>query len=103
MRIVAKACLRSIGLLRLRSVKLLLHAASRVCLALPVSFAAGRDVQSEKESDPRGSKAVHDIEDVIRFHATHDFRGAKAAAIPESQAAVEQLGKAINYARKDRR
>ena len=40
-------------------------AASPACLALPVSFAADQNVQSEKESDPRGSKAVHDIENVI--------------------------------------
>jgi hypothetical protein len=82
-----------------------LHAASPVCLALPVSFAAGRDVQSEKESDPRIAEAVHDIEDVIASMktATHDFCGPKAAVIPKSQAALKQLGKATNSARKDRR
>jgi hypothetical protein len=58
---VAEACLRSIWLLRLRGVRLLLHAASPVCLALPVSFAAGRDVRSEKRSTRRKG----DIEDVI--------------------------------------
>ncbi|MBV9695431.1 MAG: hypothetical protein JO005_00680 [Gammaproteobacteria bacterium] len=55
--------------------------------------------REEWREHPRIVKAVHELEDAIRYMeaAPHDFGGHKAAALAASREAVRQLREAINY------
>jgi len=72
-----------------------------VCFAglLMPAFASAETVRREAAEHPRITKAIHEIEDAIRYMeaAPHDFGGHKAEAIRASREAVEQLRLALRY------
>ncbi len=65
-------------------------------LALPAS---AETVAQEAAEHPRIAKAIHELEDAIKYMeaAPHDFGGHKAKAIADSRAAVTQLRLALKY------
>ena len=68
--------------------------------------AADEPIREEAREHPRIAKAIHELEDAIRYMeaAPHDFGGYKAQAIADSKAAVISLRKALAYrAAKDER
>jgi hypothetical protein len=77
--------------------KALLLAVLAMVVLLP--GARADDKREEWREHPRIVKAVHDLEDAIKYMeaAPHDFGGHKAAAISASREAVRQLRDAINY------
>ena len=67
---------------------------------LPAMMGLRADERREEwREHPRIVKAVHELEDAIRYleAAPQDFGGHKAAAIQASREAVRQLREAINY------
>lgn len=67
---------------------------------------AQETVREEAGQHPRIARAVHELEDAIKYMeaAPHDFGGFKAQAIADSRAAVGSLRKALAYrAAKDNR
>ena len=63
---------------------------------------AGRAEESVREEarwHPRIAKAIHELEDAVRYMeaAPHDFGGFKAQAIADSRAAIGSLRKALAY------
>ena len=57
------------------------------------------DMKDEMREHPRLAKAMHDLEDAIRYMeaAPHDFGGHKAEAIADSRRALESLHRAAKY------
>ena len=67
---------------------------------LGASIPASADTMREEwREHPRIVKAVHELEDAIRYmeKAPSDFGGHKAQAIAASREAVRQLREAIHY------
>jgi ABC-type microcin C transport system duplicated ATPase subunit YejF len=66
-----------------------------------LSVGAQADVPGREEArmHPRIRKAIHELEDAIKYmeEAPHDFGGNKAQAIADSRAAVISLRKALAY------
>jgi len=66
-----------------------------------VSLGAKADVPVREEArlHPRIRRAIHELEDAIKYmeEAPHDFGGNKAQAIADSKAAVISLRKALAY------
>jgi hypothetical protein len=60
---------------------------------------ADEGVREEAREHPRIAKAIHELEDAIRYMeaAPHDFGGNKAQAIADSKAAIVSLRKALAY------
>jgi hypothetical protein len=81
--------------------KAMLMAAVAIVMLLPGTLVGARADERREEwrEHPRIVKAVHELEDAIRYmeSAPHDFGGHKAAAIAASREAVRQLRDAINY------
>ena len=81
--------------------KAFLMSAMAVAMLLPGTLTGARADERREEwrEHPRIVKAVHELEDAIRYMeaAPHDFGGHKAAAITASREAVRQLREAINY------
>jgi hypothetical protein len=62
--------------------------------------------QTERAAHPRISRAIHELEEAIKYMeaAPHDFGGHKAAAIQSSRQAIQDLRQALSYrARQDNR
>ena len=77
-------------------------AAGGALVALPA--VAAETIHEEAEEHPRIARAIHELEDAIKYleSAPHDFGGFKAQAIADSRAAVVSLRRALAYrARKD--
>lgn len=67
---------------------------------------AQETVREEAGEHPRIARAIHQLEDAIKYleAAPHDFGGFKAQAIADSRAAVGSLREALTYrAMKDSR
>lgn len=81
--------------------KAMLMATVAIVMLLPGTLVGARADERREEwrEHPRIVKAVHELEDAIRYMeaAPHDFGGHKAAAIAASREAVRQLREAINY------
>lgn len=60
---------------------------------------AQETVREEAGQHPRIARAIHELEDAIKYleAAPHDFGGFKAQAIADSRAAVGSLRKALAY------
>jgi hypothetical protein len=60
---------------------------------------AQETVREEAGHHPRIARAIHELEDAIKYMeaAPHDFGGLKAQAIADSRAAVGSLRKALAY------
>jgi hypothetical protein len=71
--------------------------AAGALLSLPA--AADAAMRAEAAMHPRIAKAIHQLEDAIKYMeaAPHDFGGAKAQALADSRAAVVSLRKALAY------
>jgi hypothetical protein len=71
-------------------------ALSALAFTLP---ARADDMKDEMREHPRIVKAIHDLQDAIKYMeaAPHDFGGYKAEAVEESRRAVESLRKALRY------
>lgn len=72
-------------------------AAGGVLASVPAS--AQETVRGEAGQHPRIARAVHELEDAIKYleAAPHDFGGFKAQAIADSRAAVRSLRNALAY------
>ncbi|MFT3843087.1 MAG: hypothetical protein QM723_39225 [Myxococcaceae bacterium] len=70
-----------------------------LCTALFAGPAMAETVKQEKAEHPRIAKAIHELEDAIKYleEAPHDFGGHKAAALESSKKAVEDLRAALAY------
>ena len=71
-----------------------------------VSALAQETVREEAGQHPRIARAIHELEDAIKYMeaAPHDFGGFKAQAIADCRTAVGSLRKALAYrAAKDNR
>ena len=81
--------------------KMLLLSALAIASLLPGTLGVARaeDRKEEWRQHPRIVKAVHELEDAIKYMeaAPSDFGGHKAAALAASRDAVRQLRAAINY------
>lgn len=79
--------------------KAMLMATVAIVMLLPGTLigAHADERREEWREHPRIVKAVHELEDAIRYmeSAPHDFGGHKAAAIAASREAVRQLREAI--------
>ena len=64
-----------------------------------VAAVAEEGIREEGREHPRIAKAIHELEDAIRYleAAPHDFGGNKAQAIADSRAAVASLRRALAY------
>ena len=60
---------------------------------------ANEGIREEGREHPRIAKAIHELEDAIRYMeaAPHDFGGNKAQAIADSRAAIASLRRALAY------
>lgn len=70
-----------------------------LCTALFAGPALAEGVKAEKAEHPRIAKAIHELEDAIKYleEAPHDFGGHKAAAVESSKKALEDLRAALAY------
>ena len=61
--------------------------------------ACADDMKDGMREHPRIVKAMHDLEDAIRYMeaAPHDFGGHKAEAIADARRALESLRRAVQY------
>ena len=69
-------------------------------LSMPLAMSAKAEtVAQEANEHPRIAKAIHELEDAIKYMeaAPHDFGGHKAKSIADSKAAVAQLRLALKY------
>jgi hypothetical protein len=66
---------------------------------ISVAAAAEESVREEAREHPRIAKAIHELEEAIRYMeaAPHDFGGHKAQALADSRAAVVSLRRALAY------
>lgn len=64
-----------------------------------VTPASAQDIRDEMRDHPRIVKAIHEMEDAVRYmeEAPHDFGGYKAAAIADTRRAIESLRMALRY------
>lgn len=65
----------------------------------PAQALAQETMGQEKQHHPRIAHAIQALEGAIQYmeNAPHDFGGHKAAAIQESQQALQQLRLALQY------
>jgi hypothetical protein len=70
-----------------------------LCTALFAGPALAEGMKGEKAEHPRIAKAIHELEDAIKYmeEAPHDFGGHKAAALESSKKAVADLKEALAY------
>jgi hypothetical protein len=61
--------------------------------------ARAEDMRDEGREHPRIVKAIHELEDAIKYleAAPHDFGGAKREAIEDSRRALQSLHRALRY------
>ena len=76
--------------------------------ALVSAAAVGEEsIREEAHEHPRIARAIHELEDAIRYleSAPHDFGGFKAQALADARAAVISLRRALAYraAKEERR
>jgi len=64
-----------------------------------MSALADESMREEGKMHPRIRKAIHELEDAIKYmeEAPHDFGGNKAQALANSRQAVNSLRKALAY------
>jgi len=64
-----------------------------------LNAAAQETVREEAGQHPRIARAIHELEDAIKYMeaAPHDFGGHKAQALADSRAAVKSLREALAY------
>jgi alpha-D-ribose 1-methylphosphonate 5-triphosphate synthase subunit PhnL len=76
----------------------LLRLSAVALVSLPL-LAQAETVKQEAAEHPRIVKAIHELEDAIKYleAAPHTFGGHKAKAIADSRSAVVQLKEALKY------
>ena len=87
------------GVLTMKAICWSLIAVASLLPGMIGSATASENMREEWREHPRIVKAVHELEDAIKYMeaAPHDFGGHKASAIAASREAVRQLREAIHY------